>query len=118
ALCVPKKVNRRYFIMSSNDEPKFSQFIHVVFPTVIVIILSSISLYSDISTEDGYFWFQRSGALMGAAGIYIGFHEGNWKMTTRNQNLYINTQIWYQWLALALGVLGTLIWAYGDLPFK
>ncbi|WP_399424936.1 hypothetical protein [Vibrio campbellii] len=104
--------------MSSNDEPKLSQFIHVVFPTVIVIILSSISLYSDISTEDSYFWFQRSGALMGAAGIYIGFHEGNWKMTTRNQNLYINTQIWYQWLALALGVLGTLIWAYGDLPFK
>ncbi|TOD57574.1 hypothetical protein CGI23_25240 [Vibrio parahaemolyticus] len=104
--------------MSSNDESKSSQFIHVVLPTVIVIILSSISLYSDISVEDGYFWFQRSGALMGAAGIYIGFHEGNWKIAARNDNLYINTEIWYQWLALALGVLGTLIWAYGDLPFK
>ena len=55
---------------------------------------------------------------MGAAGIYIGFHEGNWKITARNANIYINTKIWYQWLALALGVLGTLVWAYGDLPFK
>lgn len=104
--------------MSSNYEPKLSQFIHVVLPTIIVIILSLISLYSDISTEDGYFWFQRSGALMGAAGIYIGFHESNWIMTMRNKTLCINTKIWYQRLALALGVLGTLIWAYGDLPFK
>lgn len=104
--------------MSSNDESNLSQFFHVVLPTLIVVILSLTSLYFDIHIEDGCFWFQRSGALMGAAGIYIGFHEGNWKITAINASVYINTEIWYQWLALALGVLGTLVWAYGDLPFK
>lgn len=104
--------------MNTNDETKTSQFFHVVLPMLIVVILSGISLYFDLRSNEGHFWFQRSGALMGAAGIYIGFHEGNWKITERNTDLYINTNIWYQWLALFLGILGTLIWAYGDLPFK
>lgn len=95
-----------------------SQIFHVIIPALIVVVLSFVSIYFDINTNKDFFWFQRSGALMGAAGIYIGFHENNWKITSNGTTAYINTKIWYQWLALVLGVLGTLIWAYGDLPFK
>ncbi len=109
---------REIYSMSSNNEPKWSVWFHVIIPTITVICASGLSLYLDFLNNGEYLWFQRSGALMGAAGIYIGFHEVGWKLAVKDGDIFINTEIWYQWLSLALGIIGTLIWAYGDLIFK
>lgn len=104
--------------MRDHGELIGSQFIHVMLPTVIVLIIVGVSLSVDISSNNNTFWFQRSGALMGASGIYIAFHESGQRFTGEGGTLNIETNIWYRWLALVLGIIGTLIWAYGDLPFK
>jgi len=82
------------------------------------LITVGISIYMDLCIHNDIFWFQRSGALMGALSIYIAFHESSQRITKQDNTLNINTEIWYQWLALALGIIGTIIWAYGDLPFR
>jgi len=41
--------------MNSNNEPKVSQLIHVIAPTFVIVILSSISLYFDINYDTGHF---------------------------------------------------------------
>ncbi|MDO6581423.1 hypothetical protein Q4491_08685 [Photobacterium sp. 2_MG-2023] len=104
--------------MKGNDEPELSQFVHVILPTLVVAIVSATSFYIDGSSDGEMFWFQRSGALVAAAGIYIGFHEARWSITAVDSHMFINTEIWYRWLALAAGIIGTVIWAYGDIPFK
>lgn len=104
--------------MVSNDEPKWSVWLHVIIPTISVIWISGISIYLDFSNGAEYLLFQRSGALIGAVGIYVGFHEASWKLAVKEGEVCINTEIWYQWLSLALGIVGTLVWAYGDLIFK
>jgi len=104
--------------LKGNDEPKLSQFIHVILPTLLVAIVSALSFYIDSSSNSEMYWFQRSGALVAAAGIYIGFHEARWSITAVDGSMFINTEIWYRWLALAAGIIGTVIWAYGDIPFK
>lgn len=106
--------------MKDHGEPIGSQFTHVMLPTVIVLIIAGVSLSVDLTMRSDVFWFQRSGALMGAVAIYIGFHEAGyiyqWDATTKTLDMV--TGIWYRWLSLVLGILGALIWAYGDLPFR
>ncbi|GGE74300.1 hypothetical protein [Shewanella carassii] len=104
--------------MSVREESIGSQFVHVVLPTVVVLIIAGISFSADLCISDEFFWFQRSGALIAAAGIYTAFHENGKRYELEGSTLNINSKIWYQWLALTLGILGTFIWAYGDLPFR
>ena len=92
--------------------------VNVWMPTVFVVICAVIAFLSDISDTNELYWFQRSGALICAASVYIAFHEGSKRYQLTGASLNINTKIWYQWLALVMGILGTLIWAYGDIPFK
>lgn len=104
--------------MRDHREPIGSQFIHVMLPTVNVLIIVGVSLSADIAIQSDVFWFQRSGALMGAVGIYIAFHEAGYRFQFDGDTLNIVDGVWYRWLALVLGILGALIWAYGDLPFR
>lgn len=104
--------------MDAQGESPRSQFVHVILPTIIVLIIAGSSFTVDFYNIDNEFWFQRSGALIVAVSVYIAFHENSNKIKKIGVSLKISLRIWYQWLALFLGILGTLIWAYGDLPFK
>ena len=64
------------------------------------------------------FWLQRSGSLITILGVWIAFHESRESLQTINGSIFINPELPYKWLALILITVGTLLWGYGDLPFK
>ncbi len=63
-------------------------------------------------------WFSRSGAIMTIAAIYLGFHESKQSMQYVDPKLYINNELFYKPIALIMGIIGAIIWAYGDLLIK
>ena len=104
--------------MKNHDELVSSQLLHVVIPLVLILFSVVVSLYIDLSGLSKMLYFQRSGALLAGLSVYIAHHENRQRYHIKDGTLNIQTKIWYQWLALFLGVIGTLIWAYGDIPFS
>jgi len=104
--------------VKNHDEAIGSQVTHVILPLIVVLITVGVSLSVDLCAANDLFLFQRSGALMAALSIYIAYHENRQRYLVNNGTLNIQTKIWYQWVALVLGLIGTAIWAYGDIPFK
>jgi hypothetical protein len=71
-------------------------------------------------------WFQRSGAVMTAFAVFAQFKAagiatmiagGTFAETWEAYHAYNRLQALAAWLSLVLVVIGTLIWAYGDLLF-
>jgi hypothetical protein len=72
-------------------------------------------------------WFQRSGAVMIAFAVLAQFKAagiattmiagGTFAETWEAYHKYGRFQVLAAWLSLVLVVIGTLIWAYGDLLF-
>jgi succinate dehydrogenase/fumarate reductase cytochrome b subunit len=71
-------------------------------------------------------WFQRSGAVMTAFAVFAHFKAGGiatmiagttFAETWEAYHKYNRLQALAAWLSLVLVVIGTLIWAYGDLLF-
>lgn len=109
--------------VANKVEPLISKVVHVYFPFSVALFVLIISIVLDLYLVNKNGWFQRSGAVVVAISIYIAFHENRWRVRrvtndNRESSLHINTQIWYRWLALVLGVIGTLVWGYGDLYFN
>jgi hypothetical protein len=100
-----------------------------------VLILSLCAVVPPILSLTGIFrpedeplgqWFQRSGAVMAAlavfaqfkvSGIAIMIAGGTFAETWEAYHKYNRLQALAAWLSLILIVIGTLIWAYGDLLF-
>jgi hypothetical protein len=101
------------------DEPMRSVLIHVWLPAGASLVLALVSVALDLSGHEGN-WSQRAGAVLVAVGAYIAFHESQWHeryVPTESGGVraYWNPEIWYKWLALGLGLVGTVLWGYGDL---
>jgi hypothetical protein len=108
--------------MHPGDESKKSVTINVILPTVVAVIVMSISLGMDIF-ETNTIWFQRSGSIMTIIGAYIAFHEARLSIQTIKDKdghvqLLINKELPYAWLSIILLFIGTIIWGYGDLLFS
>lgn len=63
-------------------------------------------------------WIQRSGNIMIVAGAYIGYFETKQSTQRLNNEIYINPDLWFKYLALFCVVLGTVLSGYGDLLFR
>ncbi|WP_299948231.1 hypothetical protein [uncultured Microbulbifer sp.] len=98
------------------------------------IILSFLALLAGVIlgfcrlTEVDYFWFQRSGALIvlfSAAAEYHLFVTSNY---IDQGDQFVGNDKWEEnyggqyknlkWAAHSLLLIGTLIWGFGDIPFK
>jgi hypothetical protein len=113
--------------------PDHEQRIKHAFLQVLILCLCAVvpplfSLADIFAPEDEPLgqWFQRSGAVMTAFAVFAHFKAGgiatmiagstfaeSWEAHHR----YNRLQTLAAWLSLVLVVIGTLIWAYGDLLF-
>jgi hypothetical protein len=74
-------------------------------------------------------WFQRSGAIVVALAVWIeiknntisgfiypsGVSTNQFKELKKAYGLYFNL---VKWSGFILAIIGTVIWGYGDIPFK
>jgi hypothetical protein len=94
---------------------------------IFVCLLNTVELLRP-EQESIYTWFERSGALVGACAIFIEFKLKLIDSTLDQAALvfepepfaklskYESYKQYLHWLALAYGIIGTLIWSYGS-PF-
>ena len=136
-----------------HDALKTERF-SVVF-TGLMVVLSAISLYVDLSAPNDAYWFQRSGALIVLAGANLQYAKlvGLWKkaferemalepvesriasgkglgilemakdsVQTRDFSIRIYETVTEKSMkdviAVFFIVFATVIWGYGDIPFK
>lgn len=96
------------------DESRASVLLNVLLPAVLALGLLAASLIADWGSHAGG-WTQRSGNVLIVAGAYIGYHEARRALQFIGGDLYLNPELWYKVLALALVLIGTVISGYGDL---
>ena len=74
-------------------------------------------------------WFQRSGAIVVALAVWIEIKNNaisgyiypsgiSSSEFTELKNSYASYFNLIKWLGFALAIIGTIIWGYGDIPFK
>jgi hypothetical protein len=113
--------------------PDYEKGIRRAFLQVLVLCLCAVvpplfSLTDILAPEDEPLgqWFQRSGAVMTAFAVFAQFKAAGiatmiagstFAETWEAYHKYNRFQALAAWLSLVLVVIGTLIWAYGDLLF-
>jgi hypothetical protein len=113
--------------------PDYEKHIRRAFLQVLVLCLCSVvpplfSLMGIFTPEEEPLgqWFQRSGAVMTTFAAFAQFKSGGiatmiaggaFAETWEAYHKYNRFQALASWLSLVLVVIGTLIWAYGDLLF-
>jgi hypothetical protein len=72
-------------------------------------------------------WFQRSGAITAIFSAFAQFRINNFLERIRGgtfaeswvyYNKFINHQAMISWIATAVGIIGAVVWGYGDLIFR
>ena len=72
-------------------------------------------------------WFMRSGAIVSIFSTLACFklnsfleqiRGGSFSESWVSWNKFINHQVVVSWIATVIGILGAVIWGYGDLVFK
>ena len=95
-----------------------------IFLLFFAVLVVAVSFFYDLAAKE-HEYFQRSGAVMTVLSGYLAyrglnkywiksersFDRGYWLKTSKNQNII-------DICTLAISVLGTLIWGYGDIIFK
>ena len=78
------------------------------------VLFGVIGLIWDLGVQDGYYWFQRSGALLSLAGL----EAQHVKLMSSPDAGMQGTVGWPDVLGMTLIVVGTVIWGFGDLFVK
>ncbi|PSJ23566.1 hypothetical protein CVH10_01500 [Halomonas sp. ND22Bw] len=90
-----------------------------------------LSAYFSWHLVDGGGWFQRSGSLMVLFAAWLDFRQARLLAeASPEQRVELSLlmglsraqddprRVWFQRLAIWLLITGTVIWGYGDLPFR
>lgn len=105
--------------MKRPAEQLSSKLINFWTPLFICSLIFITSLYFDlIDTGEKMFWLQRSGAIITILGTWTAYHESKESMKIIGNTLFIETQLIYKIISLILIVIGTVLWGYGDIPFR
>jgi len=97
----------------------------------LVTIICTVSLVYDvkITRADSYYWFQRSGSIAVLLSACVEFWlSGISNAVKPSISSYMSDNRWTQkygmwygivkYITLFFLIVGTLVWGYGDLPFK
>ncbi|MEZ9233791.1 hypothetical protein AB4259_22310 [Vibrio amylolyticus] len=101
-----------------------------IFLTFLAVFPVVFSLYYDFTYSNDYYWLQRSGSLMVLFGVMLDFYQNQFvKIESSSKVRFmgqaaitgstlppVRKQI--QVFSIALAIVGTFIWGYGDIPFK
>ena len=94
-----------------------------------IVVASLITNLFMLQDKDPYYWFQRSGALMVLLSAWVEYklsqisgdinqppsgYSAEIKYAEKYGDRYRNIQ----YVALGSLIAGTVIWGYGDIPFK
>ena len=105
--------------MDRPQESRKSKIINVAIPSIVCLMVFSISLYLDMTRgSQQMFWLQRSGSIITILGAWIAFHESRESMKMINDTLFIEIRLPYRYISLVMICIGTVLWGYGDIPFK
>lgn len=104
--------------MEKPKESLKSKWINVYLPLIICCIIFLLSLTADLFLQEQQFWLQRSGSIITILGAWVAFHESRESIKLIDDCLFMNNELPYKWLSLVCIIVGTLLWGYGDLPFK
>jgi len=100
-------------------EFSISKVLKLWLPSMVCLIVFFLSLFLDLSSsKESWFWLQRSGAIITLLGAWIGFHESKESIQVDGAVLNINTNLPYKIWGISLIIIGTILWGYGDIPFK
>lgn len=98
-----------------------------LFVFILVLLLNTVEILRP-SQESPYSWFERSGALIGACAVYVEFKLKLMDSIMEQASMKFEPDVFQDLgkydryknnlhrVALAYGVVGTLIWSYGS-PF-
>lgn len=105
--------------MNPPEETLKSKIINVWVPALSCAGLFAISLFLDLQKPAiEMFWLQRSGAVITILGAWIAFYEAKESFKYINGSIFINNELPYKIMSLILVIIGTVLWGYGDIPFK
>ncbi|MEX0803202.1 MAG: hypothetical protein WD688_07790 [Candidatus Binatia bacterium] len=96
------------------DETKREVFLHGWLPALAAIVVVAVSIVIDL-TWPGVHWTQRGGAVVTILGAYVAYRDAKRSFKYINGSMFMNFELPYRPIAVALVVAGTLIWGYGDL---
>ena len=94
------------------------------------LVPAAISLALDLIVPSDFYWFNRAGSLMVLFAVILEFRQEYFAQPTRSKGymeqgvgLLIPTELSrfrknLRWTAVTLAILGTVIWGYGDVPFR
>ena len=105
--------------MPAPEETLRSRVINFWIPLIFGVVVLIVSLVLDITGICGKeYWMSRSGSIITIIGAMIALHDARESYKVAGRNLYVNTKLPYKWVSLVLVIIGTVLWGYGDLPFK
>lgn len=99
-------------------------FVAIAIPFIAIFVPALMPEKETIAT-----WFQRSGAIVVALAVWVeiknnaisgyiypsGLSSGEFAELKESYGLYFNI---IKWSGFVLAICGTVIWGYGDIPFK
>lgn len=106
------------------------QYINDIFLFLAATLPSLASLVIDAQSANDYYWLQRSGSLMVLFAVILDFRQYSFAESEEAEGVFINGKApiigrvipvprqYIQKVSIALAVIGTFIWGYGDVPFK
>ena len=96
------------------EETKHEVFFHGWLPLIAAVSVLGVSVIADVS-RPGMHWAQRAGSVVTVLGAYVAYRDVKQSVKFINGDLFINPELWYRPISMALVIVGTLVWGYGDL---
>lgn len=98
------------------DETRIDMLLHGWLPVVAALMVLAVSVAVDLTaTQVHGHWTQRAGSIVTVLGAYVAYRHAKQSMQFVDNNFYINPELPFGPISVAMVVAGTLIWGYADL---
>lgn len=98
------------------DEKRIDILVHGWLPVVVSLLVFAISVALDLTaTQVHAHWTQRSGSVVTVLGGYVAYRHARQSMQLVGDSFYINHELPYGPISVAMVAVGTVIWGYADL---
>jgi ABC-type nickel/cobalt efflux system permease component RcnA len=98
------------------DETRIDKVMHGWLPVVVAIVVLVVSVLMDLTmTQEPRHWTQRAGSIVTVLGAYVAFRDAKKSTQCIGDAIYINRDLPYGLISVAMVVVGTLVWGYADL---
>ena len=96
------------------DEPRRLIILHGWLPAFASSLVLGVSVLADLQ-HPGLHRAQRSGSIITVLGAYVAFVGARRSLKFIDDSLYMNIELPYAVISIALAIVGTLTWGHADL---